>query len=82
MYILIERGELYEPYCDIFIFETKEEAIKELREIAETVKRDLNMNDVEVDEEFDSFYLTVEGSSRFIEASIQEVELNKEIYIY
>jgi len=82
MYILIERGEIYEPYCNITLYKTKDKAIQELKEIAKSIKEEFDACDTKVDEDIDSFYLCIESSCRFIDLTIQEIESNKEICIY
>jgi len=77
MYLLVEKGEIYEPYTCMVLYHSKDDAIKDLQGRIKKVKKEYTKN-YEMIEESEYFYMGTEYSVQYIEISILEMEEGKE----
>jgi len=78
MYLLVEKGEVYEPYTCMVLYSNKQNAIKDLKNRANIVRKDFYEVNDEIIDDIDYFYANAENSTRYIEISILELEEGKE----
>ena len=77
MYLLIEKNSVYEPFCNVTLYRTKEEAVKELQDIVADFRNEFNLSVEHMDEDTENYYCCLESSCRYIDVYIEKVEFNK-----
>ena len=79
MYLLVEQGDICEPYTCMVLYSNEKDAVKDLKDRAKKIKKEIIEETYEIIEEDKYFYTGTEYSTKYIEVSILSITEGEEI---